>query len=73
MTAEKRADWIQANDETNLTQSGGDVFHFRRKTGKNEGFIQASFSKNLGGGKNVFFFSFRHHHFHQFTQGFAIH
>jgi hypothetical protein len=25
---------IQANDETNLTQSGGNVFHFRRKTGK---------------------------------------
>jgi hypothetical protein len=26
--------YIQANDKTNLTQSGGDVFHFRQKTGK---------------------------------------
>ncbi len=25
---------IQANNDTNLTRSGGDVFHFRRKTGK---------------------------------------
>jgi hypothetical protein len=25
---------IQANDDTNLTESGGDVFHFRQKTGR---------------------------------------
>jgi hypothetical protein len=25
---------IQANGDTNLTESGGDVFHFRQKTGK---------------------------------------